>query len=194
MKEYKWWTSLEIKKLQEMLADDIPYSAIARKLDRSIDSIHGKIRTIRYRNGIEKLPRIHKPNELAKKVKLLCIPGVPDRVVGEILGVTRTMIRTTRKRLGIPNQCEANKKFPRDITKTSLSVPAKILWLYSGVGRTIRQIADKLCVVYYVVRDYLDKFKLGAIRKTEYIHPKERQKLAREANRFKPRVYSIGTL
>ncbi len=186
------WTTLEERRLIEMLEKGIKYGTIAKILNRPYGSISGRVTRHRLPRGYQPLPKLHKPGELMERVRTLCIPGVPDSAVANILGVTRTAIKSARKRVNIPPGCKQNvrQKKPQE---ANISDGAKVIRLYAGIGRTTKQIADIMGVPYFTVQYYLRKYNLQAIRKTEYIDPDKQRKLDREANAFKPRVYSIGT-
>lgn len=189
----KLWTTLEERRLIQMLQQGIKYGTIAKVLNRPYGSISGRITRHRLPRGYEQLPRLHKPGELMERVRTLCIPGVPDSAVADILGVTRTAIKNARKRISIPPGCKQNvrQKKPQD---ANISDGAKVIRLYAGVGRTTKQICDILNLPYFTIQYYLRKYNLEVLRKTEYTNPDKQRKLDREANIFKPRVYSIGRL
>jgi len=162
MKKYKWWTSLEIRKLLELLDANTDYETIGKKLGRTKDSINGKVRSMRYRRGEKPLPRLHKPGELIERVKTLCIPGVPDSAVAGILGVTRTAIKEARKRANIPSGCRQHAKIASP-ERANISTRAKIIRLYSGVGKCNTEIANILGISKQWVYKVLLEFNLPTL-------------------------------
>ncbi len=151
----RFWTTGEEATLKRMLAQDAGYAAIAKALGRSYSSVAQRVFKV---SGRERLPRLHKPGELAERVKTLCIPGVPDAAVGGILGVSRQAVYLTRKRNGVPRTCRPHAKLHRDPAKAPISTRAKFLRLYSGVGVASKEIAKGIGVsesrVAKLVRDY----------------------------------------
>lgn len=160
--KFRLWTAKEHKQLVEMLDSGMKYGAIAKKLYRTYDAVHGQAARIRKKRGYQPLPRLHKKGELGKWVKKLCIPGVPDSAVGNILGVHRATIKYARERNGIPPGCKmhARLKKPED---ADISIEAKFLRLYAGVGRSDVEISKTLHRSKQTISRYRRLFGLHAI-------------------------------
>ncbi|AWM38690.1 Helix-turn-helix domain of resolvase [Gemmata obscuriglobus] len=155
------WTTGEEAELKRLLAAGTKLATVAKRLNRSYSAVAQRAFRV---SGRERLPRLHKAGELEERVRSLSVPGVPDAVVAGILGVTRQTVLKTRQRLGIPQSVPPNGKLPRDPAKRSdLSIAAKVLWLYSGVGRSDVVIAKRIGVSRTTVRDYRLKFNLPAL-------------------------------
>lgn len=159
----RFWTTLEHAKLVRLLSEGVSYGEIARQLNRSYTSVAQRAFKV---SGRERLPRVHQKGELAERVRTLCVPGVSDRVVADILGVSVGTIRVCRKRRNIPPGLPPNGKYPKDPCRMNISNKAKIIWLYAsnnGIGMPSYEIAKRVGLTESAVSAALKKLDLQGL-------------------------------
>lgn len=163
----------------------VKYTVMAKRMGRTWSSIRNRILILRKKRGIQPLPRLHQNGELEERVRTLCIPGVPDSDVANILGITRSAIRKVRKRLGIPPGCTQHIR-QRKPERANISRTAKIIRLYAsnkGIGMIDAEIARILNSSRQSVGKTRRTLGLPTIDRCEKMYP------VREI--VQPRIYTI---
>lgn len=132
---------------------------------------------------------MRKNGELREWVRRLCIPGVPDSAVANILGIGRDSICKTRISLGIPAMCNQYGRIKK-AEEANISIRAKIIRLYAsnnGIGMTDASIAKILGMSRQSVGNIRRELGLETINRTEKITERQEQELT-------IRVCSIGSI
>lgn len=141
------WTRNEENQAMSLSLTGLKHAAIAKRLSRTTRAVAHKIRALRRRHGLSLPdPRQHASGQLSEAVCRLCIPGVADVAVADILGVSRHTVAKCRKRLGIPPGMPQHVNTKRIVPEPTPhgGIAAKVVRLYGQLGMNDRELARRI--------------------------------------------------